>query len=65
MFIMLIKINTFVDKFNLNFYKKNVKKTIDQYILRWYSYTCPWDKGKQVRKTSEKRGWQRKTALIK
>ena len=25
--------------------QKKYKKSIDQYWLRWYSNTCPWDKG--------------------
>ncbi len=55
----------YVDKFSINYVIKNYKKSIDSYILRWYSITCPWDRDKTSTKTSKKRSWQRKTALIK
>ena len=56
-----------------NFYEnekiiKNFKKNVDQTLFRWYSITCPWDKGKratQTQKKTSKKCWQRKTALIK
>ena len=25
---------------------KKFKKSVDDMIRRWYSYTCPWEKGK-------------------
>ena len=53
---------------NKNNIKKKYKKSVDGYILWWYSITCPWDKGKRATQTQKKllkKCWQRKTALIK
>ena len=54
---------------------KKMKKSIDRYKLRWYSNTCPWDKGKttwkKLKKTlkkvvdKEKKLWYNKEAWLR
>ena len=34
--------------------KKSLKKGVDQYYLRWYSNTCPRERGKTTEKLLKK-----------
>ena len=49
---------------------KKYKKSVDQYGLKWYSITCPWDKGKTSTKLlrkgvdKEKQFWSNEEAEI-
>ena len=60
---------------NKNNIKKKYKKSVDGYILWWYSITCPWDEDKtseaskseratKAKKVFKKKSWQTKLSLL-
>ena len=44
---------------------KKYKKGVDQYDLKWYSITCPWDEDKQQRKKLLKKLLTKKNSFDK
>ena len=51
--------------YKINSLLKKVKKSVDSFLLRWYSNTCPWDRDKTSVKTFEKSFWQDEVEMIK
>ena len=50
---------------NKNNIKKKYKKSVDGYILWWYSITCPWDEDKTFEASKSERATKAEKSFLK